>query len=305
MSEVNELRLSHSKRGRYRKCPRYYNLHDVKKVRSKERSIFFIVGSLFHKGVQQWHQGMDFDIDAALIEDIGKPLSMVDVQTLQKLEIEKAKIKGMLEGYKRRYKTDDSTYKRIVCEQEAKIPIEVDKKLLDATEFSHVTYFGYLDCLMQDKNGDWWIKETKTTSDSSEDFITQAKLNFQLFGYMFLARSLVGKWPKGVIFDVVKKTQIRQKQNESISAFMRRCVEYYLDDTKDMYRRSEIRVDKRELSLWKRETRYEAEDILASHARDYFPMNNEQCKGKYGLCPLFQVCSTGKVSRLLFDVKKS
>lgn len=305
MSKVNELRLSHSKRGRYRKCPRYYKLHDLMKVRSKERSIFFTVGSLFHKGVQQWHQGMEFDIDAALIEDLGKPLSMVDVQTLQKLEIEKAKIKGMLEGYKRRYANDPKKYQRIICEQEQKIPLDVDPELLALSEFSHVTYFGYLDCLLQDHNGDWWIKESKTTADSSEDFITQATMNFQIIGYMFLARALVGKWPKGVIFDVVKKTQIRQKQNESLTAFMRRCIEYYLDDSKDMYRREPIHVSKRELAMWKRETRYEAEDILRSHVRSYFPMNNEQCKGKYGLCEKFRICSTGKISRLLYDVKKS
>jgi hypothetical protein len=308
VSKNRKLRLSHSKRGRYRKCNRLYNLYDIKRIRTKGRNIFFTVGTLFHEGVRRWHQGMDYDIEAALVNDLETPLEMLDIQTRQKLEVEMAKVVGMLEGYQVRY-DDNKKYQRIVCEQEAEIPLKVNPKLLASPDeedgFTHVTYFGYLDCLMKDHNGDWWIKETKTTADGSDDFLTQAQLNFQLAGYMFLAKSVVGKWPKGVIFDVVKKTQIRQRQNEAMSSFIKRCVEYYHDDSKDMYKRKDIIVDKRMLKMWLRETRFEAEDMLRSHRLGYFPMNNEQCKGKYGLCSHFPVCSTGKVSPQLFLQKKS
>lgn len=302
----NELRLSYSKRGRYRKCNRLYHLYDDLKIRTKKRSKFFVIGTVFHDAVRKWHQGMGFDFKAAIAKDLDMPFEMLDIQAQQDFEIEIAKLTGMLEGYKRIYANDNDTYQRIVCEEETKIPIKIDPELLRDTPFTHVTYFGYLDCLMQDKEGNWWIKETKTSSDSSQDFITQASLNFQVVGYMHLARAILGSWPKGVIFDVVRKATIRQRvsQNETLSAFMRRCIEYYLDPSKNMYKREIVHADKRMLKLWLRETRYEAEDILSSYRRNRWPMNNEQCKGKFGLCSHFNICATGKVNSELFSQKK-
>tara|TARA_R110000803_G_scaffold17804_4_gene47889 strand:- start:23623 stop:24552 length:930 start_codon:yes stop_codon:yes gene_type:complete len=308
-----ELRLSHSQVNVARKCLYEYKLHYVKGVRRATRPTYFAFGIAVHEGIRSWYQGLPLVVDGKhLVDRIYEQEidhSRVDAMTLQKLNVEKAKVRGIVEGYIGHYSDDLTKYDRILTERDAKIPLDVDQSLFKNTKFTYATFFGYLDCLIQDKSGDWWIKETKTTGDNIDDFIAAAAWSDQLCGYMVLAKSILGVWPRGVLFDVIVKSSIQQRTSrkpESLSQFQRRCYNLYKKEgaEKNLFVRREILFNPRHIKVWKREILLAAEDILDSLARKRFPMNTASCKGKFGMCDKFSICSTGKIRSAWFDIKK-
>lgn len=313
-----ELRLSHSKRARFRKCPKLFKLHDINRVRSRFRPSYFAFGTATHEGIRAWLQGIPIKtknkktgkiihiVDRIYAQEID--MSRLDAQKLDKINVEKAKVKGIIDGYIAHYRNDKKNYPKIVTEREETVTIPGYFNF-KGTPFDRVTYFGKIDCLMQDKNGDWWIKETKTTADDVGNFIAAAKWNAQVCGYMLLAKATLGKWPRGILYDVIVKSGISQrksKNRESLAQFQNRCYKLYAEQGAEegLFIREKIIFNARHLKIWMRETKFEAEDILDAYRNKRFPMNFESCKGKYGLCDMFNVCSSGTIKKVLYTVGK-
>ncbi len=303
-----ELTLSHSRRAVYRKCAKAYQLHYLRGVRRKGRPTYFAFGSAVHKGIQRWYDGLPTKGIAGKVFKEEIDYSRLDAQAQNDLGIEQAKAQGIIEGYQKFYASDLTRFKKHISESEDKVDLDVAAKHFEGTEFNKCTYMGYIDCLVQEESGDWWIKETKTTGDDIDDFLQLAKWNAQLCGYMVLAHRILGVWPRGVLYDIIKKTQIRQrtsKKPETLGMFQQRCYKLYSEQgaEKNLFRREQVLFNPRDIKIWKRQTIFEAEDILDSHRRKRFPMNYESCKGKYGVCNKLPICSTGRINKQLYDMK--
>ena len=299
-----KLRLSYSQRGRIRKCLFYHKLYDLLKVRKRWRPSYFAMGTAMHEGIRAFYLGLPTDPVPDRIYSEELDLSRMDAQALNKIELEKAKLHGMIKGYMKHYASDLALFPKMAHEQEAEIPIDIPREWMEGTDVDRVTFYGKIDCLLMDQEGNWWIKETKTTGDDIDDFIAQARFNAQVMSYMFLAKSVIGHWPKGVIYDVIKKTTHSQKQKESKRQFAHRMFKMYSEEGADagLFRRSQILIGKRDLEVWRRETHYEVEDTLDAYRRKRFPMNFEQCRGRWGVCDMFPICSTGKINKQQYQI---
>jgi hypothetical protein len=74
--------------------------------------------------------------------------------------------------------------------------------------------------------------EHKTTSDTiDEKYINRLQWDDQVTNYLLALSLERGQIVNRVIYTVIKKPTIRQKQNETIEDYINRCVDWYDEDT--------------------------------------------------------------------------
>lgn len=77
-------------------------------------------------------------------------------------------------------------------------------------------------------DGNWWIREFKTTGLSENQFETRMKTSTQVTGYIYAMRKL-GYDVKGIIFDFIKKPRLRKRVNDTATTFGERIFLDYKD----------------------------------------------------------------------------
>ena len=209
-------------------------------------------------------------------------------------------VEGICEAYPKFYSQDFDEYTSFMTEQKLTMPLVEGGKGRDP-----IRYKGYLDFLAQEAAGDWWVVDTKTTTSPNADYFRKVHIDSQLTGYMWLAKELLGEFPKGVIYDVIKKPSIRLKKGENQRAFRDRVKKEYTlyAEAKGYFVREEIIIGKRQLDRWFRNTQHIAEMIQTKRSikTKVWPMNTGNCQSGWGSsCQYLEICITGKVNKLQF-----
>jgi hypothetical protein len=142
--------------------------------------------------------------------------------------------------------------------------------------------------------------ETKTKARVDEAAIGDV-LSFeqQVNIYMGALTTLENEHPSGVMYNVIRRPQLRQKKTENLKQFAQRIV----DDVKarpDWYFvRLQMDVTKAEIDAAQRDLEGLLLDFLAwwhGHAPHY--RNSDHCDGKYGKCPFLKKCASGDTTGL-------
>ena len=147
------------------------------------------------------------------------------------------------------------------------------------------------------KNGKLWVLETKTASRIDEETLGQT-LNYDLQTlYYVLATELEFKEPvAGVIYNVIRKPQLRQKKDESFPEYARRMQE-------DVQARPEFYFKRFELAYTKKRKLMEAEELkqkfmeMELWLKGELPTvkNQTSCVGKWA-CDFVSACATNKMA---------
>lgn len=295
------MRLSHSSIQTYLDCRQKFKLDRIDNLTTKRRKDYFLFGEAMHKFLEMHYKGVPKPIESIkVIYDKARKSGTLTADDAFRLAVDEAMVVGISRAYPKFYKEDFDRFDKFICEQEFNI------------NFPTFVYNGFIDMLVRDAAGDWWIFETKTASPQvlGGDYIDRVKIDAQVSGYMFAAKQLLGVFPKGVLYNVIKKPSIRLKRGESHTAFCNRVAEEYTKygQSKQYFVRHELVVGKDQIKRWLRMT-----DVIGREIITYFadprnvevPMRNTgQCMGKYGACPFLEVCITGKVSPLLYEQKR-
>lgn len=205
------------------KCNRAHFLRYEIGIETTSQGQALRFGSAFHRALAARATGSDYQ--AALAAGIGP------TQDLNELDI--AILAGLLCGYYDHYKTDPI--------KELHPEVELSAKM-DGNRSFH--FWATLDGLATLNDSRLALVEHKTTSeslDSDSGYWDALKFNAQVIGYVDIARE--NDWPLDtVIYDVVKKPTIRQKQTETVMDFAMRLK----DDTRTRpefyYARREVPV---------------------------------------------------------------
>jgi hypothetical protein len=192
-------------------CPRkHYYRYEIG-LKHETEHVAFKFGSGWHRAREVMVRGDSYDecLSAALGE--ANDWEEITVATLS----------GLLAGYMQRYQNDS-----LISEMYREI--EFSHSLEGSRTF---TVAGKLDGLAVLRDGRLALIEDKTTSDSiapESDYWLRLRWNMQLFQYILAARR-EGWDVATVIYDVVRKPSIRQRQNETLEDFGKRLFE----DTKE------------------------------------------------------------------------
>lgn len=194
----------------------------------------------------------------------------------------KALATGIMLGYVAKYRNEDINV--ITTELEYNCAIINPKTRRQSRKYR---LHGFLD-MVEDRNKDIWIWEHKTTSRLDENYIARIWHDLQIMQYVIGYERDTGKRVKGIVYDIIKKVQLRQGKNETFDEFLKRIEVRYLTD-KSLFHREEILRDELRLHEVEQELWQITQDI--GKCKNYYK-NRAQCY-VFGECEFFKICNSG------------
>lgn len=297
------IRLSHHAIDDFLKCPKFFQLRHVDKLRTHHVPGYFTLGHAIHRGLELVAQGAK---RAVVSREIDQVFAAIDISKFKQEAIDdhlrdRQIAKSAVAAWNQAYPTDFTNAKI-----ETEVPLEYE--LLPARDdLPPVIYTGTIDMRME-RRGDLQLRDFKSTSALDDTMIRQFRVSRQFKGYMWLAHQNWGRWPDSFTACAIEKPKIRKKVKESTEQYHRRIEEWYRDQNGACFSRSSIMYDKNDLKLWLQETKHIAATIraiLVEHARKdvayRFVRNCGACKAKFGSCEYLPICATnGNVPKLLY-----
>lgn len=157
---------------------------------------------------------------------------------------------------------------------------------------------GRRDGVFTDDKGNTWILDTKCMGrPSNQDITDTLPTTFQPMLYCYALAVETGKYPKGVVWDVIKRPQERQGK-ASLPDFLGRVKKKWDDDKfyEENYARFRLSLSRKEIDHWKI-TRL---DKFMTELRMWWEGTYDPCPrdglaiGKYGRCEMFSAVTRGE-----------
>lgn len=293
--------FSHSQFSTHNTCPKKYKNHYVDRIRPRRMTAAALtMGSAFHAGVEALYEGRNpTHAITGIFKDAEEGAKTADQKA--QLAIDRKKVLAMVKGYQTHYIAEDrQRFAKILIEE----PFEITL-LENAT--TKLCYEGYIDALGIQEDGTVVVFEHKTAAQINPDYWNRVRLDWQIKSYAHGAKSVTGKWPKSVIYTVVKKTAIRRKVAESLNMFAQRCEDEFglHAEEKGYFNRQELLFDKKAVLAWKKGAQLKAQQIYKSLVKDgpWLEFTNS-CLGWMGHgCDFMNYCCTGNINDMLYEVK--
>lgn len=142
-----------------------------------------------------------------------------------------------------------------------------------------------------------FIMDHKTTSMLGDRAAKQYAVSPQQAGYSYAWWKTTGQVPTGFVVDLVrtKEPPLYVSKPEEVKKG-KKSVEAWMDES--FYRCKEY-IDERHLSEWEQNTLAILDRMFWEYNRGYFPLNRNNCIGKYGECMFYNVCNTQPASSRL------
>ena len=298
-------RLSYSSLSTYLNCRRrYYWQYDRQIELSREKEDQLFLGSAVHEMLAAWFSAV---LDSTPTAPRMNPQIVVAPPDISP---EARKIwnhaAAIMDGYQRRYPVEAHIIRAV--EYEWALPVITPSGSLSAA----FQLSGKIDLLTEDPaTGAWWIWDHKTRSrDMDGGAIDRLPLDLQLHLYAWGMERYTGHSVAGVVYDVIQKATIRQKQGgakvkgggvtppESDEEFSARLAECYLSAGETPadapYQRYDLVLDRaNNKSLIAEVFSVIAEITAAGDRIARYPRNTARCEDYHSRCPYWAICSAG------------
>ena len=272
----------------------------VKQLVTKLSPDYFYVGRVWHEALEVLYSWQDYGAAVKQIKKTIKKESQTPwftAEQYERMETDRTIITAMLHGYFEVYGKKDFTQWQFLRSEK-----EFVLKDFMNTGFDFV---GRMDGVLKIKKGrkaGIWCLENKSTSNLTNYRLEQVKIDPQILGYMSAIRHLLGKCPKGVILNVIRKPSIRQKKTQTLKDYRKELMQDYLDRPSFYYNREYLYVGLKAVEAWEEETTNILLDYeLACQQLDdkHFWYKNPSMCTQYGRCPYLSLCSRGESTRTL------
>ncbi len=221
----------------WKSCRYKWFLSYVKRLTPKETPTYFEDGGAFHDALEDRGNGYTIaEIGTRIRETYKRYMKELKVP-LTKARLESydkrlAMVLGMFAGYEATY--DRTEWEILKCEDEFKVPFQgtfirgkKDKKVL--------------------KQNKVWLVEHKTSSTISSTYVNKLPMDQQTLTYTWADWKETDDLVEGIVYDVIKKPQIRQKKDETRPEFLTRLRDEYIDKPDKYFFRENLRYTKKQL----------------------------------------------------------
>ena len=275
--------LTHSNMSVFKNCHRMYYFKVTQGLARKTRRTALSDGSAIHKGIETG------SVTEALAElDDIYPANQSDAEALAN---RRAFIEAAVTGYLKRFPDPPV----------AKHEIQFDLPIINpATKAVSKTFrlAGKIDGLEQ-RNGKWWLVEIKTSGKLDRAYIERLPLDTQVTTYVY-ALTRMGYDIAGVVYRVIRKPTIQQRQKETAQEYRQRLIQDY-QERQDFYfyeeplYRSKADLDEFEAELWAI-----TQDVLSAERLGWWYKNTSRC-AEYGGCDFLPLCRGQAGAEILFE----
>ena len=272
----------------YQSCPMYekFRYRDCLAPIGKKDALLF--GTAIHKGIELW------SIEAALEElKFGFPAS---TEEANQQELMRGKVKAMLTGYFKHFKPFEEHEPELQFEIGARYPTKSGMR-----RSNKVKLCGKIDDIAV-VNGQEWIVEYKTASQIDKSYFDRLYVDSQITFYMMAAKR-IDLNPVGVIYRVLRKPQIKQRQNETLDAYIDRLTadilarpDFYFFETR-LYR-TQNDLEQFELDTW-----HEIKQANKAAESGHFFRHSHSCSN-YGTCPYMPLCTGENGAEMLYEYRE-
>ncbi len=217
-------------------------------------------------------------------------------EALQYLEESLALIEQTIPRYFDFWKEDFKKKEWVSLEEKFRVNTDIKVKGKTIT----IPVNGKKDGLFKSAKG-LWLFETKFKSMISEgDIVETLSFETQIMLYMWSVMKEKGITPKGALYNIIRRTSLRQKVGESLVKYAQR-IGKDIDSRPDFYfMRMESATTEEELKAFEVDFSRIVKDMykwhigLVGHYK-----NTYSCIGKYGRCQYLPTCSRGDKSGLV------
>jgi len=286
--------------GTFLDCRRLCWYTRIRQLVQKMQPEYYYIGRVWHSVLETLYNWKDFDAARRQIARAFKLESNSPWFTAAQNEsmlTDKAKITGMLKGYEKQYGEEDFKLWKVVRS-------EITFKLPDFLN-SGFDFTGRMDGAIQIDTGrhkGLWCLENKSASSIEPYQYDRAKIDTQLLGYICAATHILGQKPRGVIWNVVRKPSIRQKQHQTIEDYRRELIADYQDRPGFYFYRDFLPVSVTAMQQWEAEISNILLDFELAcenlEDKSFWYKNPNQCT-RFGRCPYLSLCTRGETRKTL------
>jgi hypothetical protein len=292
----------------FRDCRKAVEWRYILQLAPKERDRNLSFGTLIHDCLEIWHRTRDLTlvqarIDAALVERLQRPE--------QKRVWHYAT--AMMAGYARRYAEEE--FEVVLLEQKFEGDIINPRTGASSRSFR---LGGKVDGVVR-IGGKYYLLEHKTASSIDADYLERLWTDFQITLYSHYLEKQLGIRIEGVLYNVLVKTKIEQREGETEAEFEARRAELIaksktgkssakrqLPETDDEFQ-ARLAAKYDELGMFHREKLYLSRDrfvaleadlweltqqYLDARKRKVFYQNTSQCNQRGRRCPYLPLCQS-------------
>jgi len=286
----SNLFMSYSSKTDFTHCPRFYYWKRIRKLERPKFNIHFLIGRVVHEGVYEVIKKSEDAIKLMLkkyseeVKEARKLYPELSVDDEQSLVFWRAGVIGMVKAFKSKY---------FMSLKKMKLVGNETPLVYQATP--NLTIVGKLDNIIsEDKR--WKVHELKTAKGIDEQRIMNVRTDGQtsLYHTIFNLLFKTGKKLQGIVYDIIKKPSIRQKQNESKKEFMERLGGWY-ESTEGGIKFHRERLDKPVI-----DGREELNTLIQvgkqiqnCHSKEDYFMNTDYCVHDWGKCEFYEPCHLG------------
>jgi hypothetical protein len=190
----------------------------------KKISSALTIGSVFHGCFDLYFQKKPQNeivayIDKTFADTVARSL---DPSEIEKLTIDKWSVMGMWVNYP----FNDMEFEKVYPEKAFRVKLD---------GLRGIYLRGRVDGLIV-RNGKYWVREVKTTSMDRRQFQSKSSVSYQAAGYIYGIEKSENIKIEGVIYDVITRSKLRRRKDETADSFGKRIFNDYADPcNKDFY----------------------------------------------------------------------
>ncbi len=212
------------------------------------------MGSLIHFALDQFYRGQPPENIRRLMDShyrtMLKEFGHMSPEDREETDVQAATATGMMEGYRKIY-PPAKDFQVIASEYPFMLPVGRAPIPGTAPVLTKALWFtGIIDLVVWFR-GSLWVVEHKTASQINKNYLDRLELDYQITGMLWALRKLIdlgiirnkdGTKPqvKGVVYNVIRKPQIRQKKKQTRDAFIKEIESLYVERASEHFHRQEF-----------------------------------------------------------------
>lgn len=243
-----------------------------------------LIGSVFHRSLELFYKRKN---RKKIIESIPRQFEKAVKQTglsnfeLERLALDEVTTTSMVKGYFKHRLSDLKNWNIMGVEY----PLRYD--------YGDFFYEGKMDLVISDEKGGIWGVETKTATQVDHMYMARLTIDFQVTAYLKHCE-MAGVKPKGMIYNIMKKPQIKPRQGETLEAYGKRLTNDIIKVRPEFYFPKRVKLTRSRFNLkeYERQLVMLFRDLRFIDKHKLWYKNDAMCF-HMGKCQYLSLCRDG------------